>query len=312
VPETLVPADAAAAAATDDAASDDAGAAPAPLLTSSALPSAAPQPVAAGGAAPHTSSAIDAAALGAHPERAGGASAGSDARPSGFTTSATDGPEVTPASVPLAEPTTVAGAASVPATPSTPAPVAATPAAGIDPVAAGSAAAPNPVAAAAPAPVAPPAAVPAPVRPALLPQVAAPVLSLAQAPDGDHRITLTVSPENLGPVTVRAHIAGSTLRIELQAPNEIGRDALRALLVDLRRDLAVAAPHATLSLSTGDGSSASPQQGSTTHGQTGNGSPDTPRPPTTPRPPAAPPAPTTPAPPPAPPAGPSGGIDVYA
>ncbi|MGG1909129.1 hypothetical protein AB1285_18715 [Microbacterium sp. NRRL B-14842] len=68
---------------------------------------------------------------------------------------------------------------------------------------------------------------------------------LAQAPDGDHRITLTVSPENLGPVTVRALIAGSTIRIELHAPGELGRDALRAILGDLRRDLAIAAPQAT-------------------------------------------------------------------
>ncbi len=97
---------------------------------------------------------------------------------------------------------------------------------------------------------------PAP-RPALLPQITAPVISLAQAPDGDHSLTLTVSPENLGPVTVRAHISGGAIHIELHAPNDLGREALRAILVDLRRDLAAAAPQASLLLSTSDDGPAS-------------------------------------------------------
>ncbi|MDH5138619.1 MULTISPECIES: flagellar hook-length control protein FliK, partial [unclassified Microbacterium] len=163
------------------------------------------------------------------------------------------------------------------------------------------------------APAAPPSAVAAPARPALLPQVAAPVVSLAQAPDGDHRITLTVSPENLGPVTVRALIAGSTIRIELHAPGELGRDALRAILGDLRRDLAIAAPQATLSLTTSDGSPSSPQHGGT-GGQTGNGGADAQRHQATARASAVPPTPAEvpPPPPPAPPVAPLGGIDVYA
>jgi flagellar hook-length control protein FliK len=97
-----------------------------------------------------------------------------------------------------------------------------------------------------------PAAAPAPARPPLAPQLAAPVLSLVQAADGDHRITVTVSPEDLGPVTVRAHISGDGLRIELAAPSEAGRDAIRHILADLRRDLAAVAPHATLTLAAGD------------------------------------------------------------
>ncbi|MGG1910007.1 flagellar hook-length control protein FliK [Microbacterium sp. NRRL B-14842] len=162
-------------------------------------------------------------------------------------------------------------------------------------------------------PAAPPSAVAAPARPALLPQVAAPVVSLAQAPDGDHRITLTVSPENLGPVTVRALIAGSTIRIELHAPGELGRDALRAILGDLRRDLAIAAPQATLSLTTSDGSPSSPQHGGT-GGQTGNGGADAQRHQAAARASAVPPTPAEvpPPPPPAPPVAPLGGIDVYA
>ncbi|WP_029273793.1 flagellar hook-length control protein FliK, partial [Microbacterium sp. Cr-K20] len=107
---------------------------------------------------------------------------------------------------------------------------------------------------ASPPPIAPTtrAAAAAIARPVLLPQIAAPVVSLAQAADGDHSLTLTVSPENLGPVTVRAHISGGAIQIELHAPNELGREALRAVLADLRRDLAAAAPHASLMLSTSD------------------------------------------------------------
>ncbi|MEJ1921892.1 flagellar hook-length control protein FliK [Microbacterium sp. KHB019] len=109
------------------------------------------------------------------------------------------------------------------------------------------------------------------VRPSLLPQVSAPVLALTQAADGDHQLTLTISPESLGPVTVRAHISGGTMRIELAAPTDLGRDALRMILADLRRDLAAAAPHATLAISAQDGAhSGSSQSGS---GHSGAGQP---------------------------------------
>lgn len=120
--------------------------------------------------------------------------------------------------------------------------------------------------------VAAPVTVPA-ARPVLLPQITAPVLSLAQAPDGDHSLTLTVSPENLGPVTVRAHISGGAIHIELHAPNDLGREALRAILADLRRDLAAAAPHASLLLSTSDdGRASSTPQHSANGTSTGSGS----------------------------------------
>jgi flagellar hook-length control protein FliK len=102
------------------------------------------------------------------------------------------------------------------------------------------------------------------------------VLAFAQAPDGDHRITVTVSPDDLGPVTVRAYIAGDTMRIELSAPTETGRDAIRHILTDLRRDLAAAAPHASLSLTTGDTGSGSSPQGQSA-GQAGPDSGPAPR-----------------------------------
>lgn len=126
--------------------------------------------------------------------------------------------------------------------------------------------APVPVAILAPSAVvpatAPPVASAAAARSVLLPQLTTPVVSLVQAPDGDHRITVTVSPENLGPVTVRAHISSGAIHIELHAPSDIGREALRAILTDLRRDLAAAAPHASLLLSTTDDRGSSHPQNS--------------------------------------------------
>jgi len=131
-------------------------------------------------------------------------------------------------------------------------------------VAESSALAPQPVAS--PTPVAAPnAADPAAAgsaRPALLPQLAAPVIALARYPQGQHSITLTIAPENLGPVTVRAHISGSSIRLELHSPSDAGREALRVILADLRRDLSVAAPGASVDVSSrdaGSGSSPDPQ-----------------------------------------------------
>jgi flagellar hook-length control protein FliK len=92
-------------------------------------------------------------------------------------------------------------------------------------------------------------------RPVLLPQLAAPVIALARSPQGEHSITLTVRPENLGPVTVRAHISGSSIRLELHAPSDAGREALRVILADLRRDLSAAAPGASVDLSARDATS---------------------------------------------------------
>ncbi|MGO4102378.1 flagellar hook-length control protein FliK [Leifsonia sp. YAF41] len=69
-------------------------------------------------------------------------------------------------------------------------------------------------------------------------QVAKPLLALVGAADGEHTLTITVTPDNLGPVTVRAHVAGEHIRIELFAPSAESRDALKQILTDLRRDLA--------------------------------------------------------------------------
>ncbi|WP_426763981.1 flagellar hook-length control protein FliK [Pseudarthrobacter sp. 1G09] len=71
----------------------------------------------------------------------------------------------------------------------------------------------------------------------LAPQLAGPLFSLAAAGPGQHVMTLKVTPEDLGPVTVRAHIDGAGVRIELFAPGDAGRDALRSILHELRRSL---------------------------------------------------------------------------
>ena len=93
----------------------------------------------------------------------------------------------------------------------------------------------------APAPAAPPAS--------LAGQVSRPLFTLVGAANGDHVMTISVSPNNLGPVTVQAHVRGEHLRIELFAPTDLAREALRAILPDLRRDLSGGGLNAQLTLS---------------------------------------------------------------
>lgn len=128
----------------------------------------------------------------------------------------------------------------------------------------------GPVVATAPAPPVAPAAgadASAPVARAVAAQVAPVVVSIAQRPSGTHQLTMTVNPDSLGPVTVRAHIsAAGEVRVELSGATDAGRDALRTILTDLRRDLAAVMPHATLSV--GGAADASGDRG----GQSGAGS----------------------------------------
>lgn len=106
----------------------------------------------------------------------------------------------------------------------------------------------------------------APVARAVAAQVAPVVVSIAQRPSGTHQLTMTVNPDSLGPVTIRAHIsAAGEVRVELSGATDAGRDALRTILVDLRRDLAAVMPHATLSV--GGAADASGDRG----GQSGAG-----------------------------------------
>jgi len=88
-----------------------------------------------------------------------------------------------------------------------------------------------------------------PQPPAFTEQVARPLLTLAAGPHGEHVVTVRVSPESLGPVTVRAHVGAEGMRVELFAPSDAGRDAIRSILPDLRRDLAGQGISASLDLS---------------------------------------------------------------
>ena len=83
----------------------------------------------------------------------------------------------------------------------------------------------------------------------LLPQVSGPLFSLASAAPGAHVMTLKLSPEDLGPLTVRAHIEGAGVRIELFAPGDAGREAVRSILPELRRELGESGFGASLDLS---------------------------------------------------------------
>ena len=112
-------------------------------------------------------------------------------------------------------------------------------------------------AASAAAPASAPAA-PLPAAP-LAAQLSGPITQLVTQPDGSHTVVVRVVPEQLGPVTVDAHLTDHGLHIELQAPSDAGRDALAGVLGDLRRDLAAGGISASVTLgqpsagSAGDG-----------------------------------------------------------
>ena len=75
----------------------------------------------------------------------------------------------------------------------------------------------------------------APASPAA--QIAAPLLALGAEPAGLHRLTVHLHPADLGPVSVVAEIRGGDIHLQLAGSTEAGREALRAALPDLRREL---------------------------------------------------------------------------
>ncbi|MDN4642524.1 flagellar hook-length control protein FliK [Arthrobacter sp. PsM3] len=85
--------------------------------------------------------------------------------------------------------------------------------------------------------------------PTLPSQLAKPLFTLAGAPQGQHIMTLQLSPDDLGPLTVRAHIDAAGVRIELFAPGDAGREAIRGILPELRKELADAGFGASLDVS---------------------------------------------------------------
>ncbi|MBG6178842.1 flagellar hook-length control protein FliK [Arthrobacter sp. CAN_A1] len=111
------------------------------------------------------------------------------------------------------------------------------------------------------APAVPVPSVPAPQHAPLATQLYKPVFSLTSAAPGEHLITVRVAPDELGPVTVRAVVTAEGMRVELFAPTDTAREALRGMLPDLRRDLATPGLNASLDVSTKDPSDGGPAGG---------------------------------------------------
>ncbi|MFS0851954.1 flagellar hook-length control protein FliK, partial [Microbacterium sp. 179-I 3D4 NHS] len=132
------------------------------------------------------------------------------------------------------------------------------------------------------APVAVPSAAPA-AEPSVVPravaaQVAPVVVSIAQRPAGTHQLTLTVNPDSLGPVTVRARIGhNGDIQVQLSGATDAGREALRTIVAELRRDLAAVTPHATLTLGSGSGAEAGASDRGTQPGAGGGAGERTPQ-----------------------------------
>jgi flagellar hook-length control protein FliK len=62
-------------------------------------------------------------------------------------------------------------------------------------------------------------------------------------------MTVQLNPDNLGPVTLKAHISAGSISIEMFVASAEGRDVLRQALPELKRDLAGAGISANLDLS---------------------------------------------------------------
>lgn len=119
---------------------------------------------------------------------------------------------------------------------------------------------------------------PAPLQAAttpLLAQLTRPLFTLATAPLGDHVMTIAVVPDSLGPVTVRAHLAADRIHIELMSASDAGREGLRTILGELRRDLAAGGMASSLSLGGGNGGpgQSGPGQGGAGQNSSGPGEP---------------------------------------
>jgi flagellar hook-length control protein FliK len=93
----------------------------------------------------------------------------------------------------------------------------------------------NAVAATAAAPE-PARTVPAEVAAAVRQQLTGPLVKISQT-NGEQILVVQVRPENLGPVTVHAHVRDNAVHVELFAPSDAGRDALAQVSADLRADL---------------------------------------------------------------------------
>ena len=129
------------------------------------------------------------------------------------------------------------------------------------------------VGASAPAAVSPTIALPASTPTPLAAQVVRPLFTLAAAGAGEHTLSISVTPDNLGPVLVRAQISAGSMRLELFAPTDAAREALRLILPDLRRDLAGGGLPASLDLSSRSQPGDPGQSGAQDRAAAGQGNP---------------------------------------
>ncbi|MBP2374065.1 flagellar hook-length control protein FliK [Paeniglutamicibacter psychrophenolicus] len=205
---------------------------------------------------PGTASVQDAAPAAIHP---GVPESGSDTAepsiPAGDGPRAGGGPSPAAAGVALAEPVPSAA-------PPAPVPASATAAHSV-----AQAAEPGPAAATRPSndlavgaidPIEVPSATAAPARthtPPLHRQLLGPIATLAAGPNGERTLSVNIAPEALGPITVKAHLGSEGIRMDLSAPTEAGREALRAMLPELRRELAASGGGNITLNTTADGSS---------------------------------------------------------
>jgi flagellar hook-length control protein FliK len=81
-----------------------------------------------------------------------------------------------------------------------------------------------------------PAAAPAPAPP-VSGQLAQHLAVLRGVDDGEHSMTLVLTPERLGPVEIQVTVSKGSLDLSLRGAHEQGRAALMEALPDLRRDL---------------------------------------------------------------------------
>jgi flagellar hook-length control protein FliK len=77
----------------------------------------------------------------------------------------------------------------------------------------------------------------APALPSPAQQVAMLLTPLRRGPDGTHRLTIELNPDNLGPISVVAEVRGGAIAVQLHGSTEAGRAALHAALPELRQDL---------------------------------------------------------------------------
>ena len=210
--------------------------APIPADTSAAAPAAAPASSAAvdgvaGPSAPPAPAPTPARDASAQPIEPATVSAGAQPPAAPLATAPARPTSKTPSgpSAPVAESATVSTATPMPAQ---------APAAPTFATALAAAAPAAPAASTAPAPA-----------PPLQQQLAQPVMTLARQPDGDHVVVVRVAPDDLGPVTVHARVSDTGVHIELFAPSDDGREAIRQILTDLRRDLNATTANASVSVS---------------------------------------------------------------